>query len=296
MWEFSTDTLYVLTRAVREGMPVAFAITAFIGLCVGSFLSVAVYRLPTILERMEAHDDERDPETTSFNVATPPSHCQECGHKIRWYENIPILSYLVLRAKCASCGFRISVTYPALEALACLASVIALWQLRSIPLIVGAMVLSWSLICVSAIDIREKIIPDIIVLPMLWLGLICNAFELFTTLREAVFGAVIGYLSLWTLCWFYRITTGKEGMGRGDFKLLAMLGAWLGIGAIPVILMISFTTGAAVGILFMVIFRARLTSAIPFGPFLATAGWIALYWSNAITQAYWQGLRIFNLG
>lgn len=274
----------------------AFAITAFLGLCVGSFLSVVIYRLPTIFERMYADSGGGEPQTTRFNVATPPSHCRECGHKLRWYENIPILSYIFLRAKCASCGSRISVTYPALEALACFASIVALWQFRNIPHVAGAMVLSWSLICISAIDIREKIIPDIIVLPMLWLGLVCNAYGLYTTLQEAVFGAVAGYLSLWSLYWVYRIATGKDGLGHGDFKLLAMLGAWLGIGAIPVILMISFITGAVVGLLFMAMFRARLTSAIPFGPFLATAGWITLYWSNAITQAYWESLRIFSVG
>lgn len=293
MWDFGTGTLFMLKRAVEQGTPVSFFLIAFIGLCSGSFLSVVVYRLSTILARMEL-DSDGMPATSRFNIARPASHCRRCGHKIRWYENIPIISYILMRAKCGSCGSKISIIYLALEFFMCVAAIVALWQFRSIPLVAGAILLSGSLICVSVIDLREKIIPDIIVLPMLWLGLICNAFELFTPLRDAVFGAVVGYLSLWVLFWVYKIATGKDGIGRGDFKLIAMLGAWLGVGAIPIILIVSFTTGAAFGVLCMVIFRFRLASAIPFGPFLATAGWFALYWSTEINQAYWNGALFFT--
>jgi leader peptidase (prepilin peptidase)/N-methyltransferase len=294
MWDFSTGTLFMLKRAVEQGAPVSFFLIAFLGLCSGSFLSVVVYRLSTILARIESDGDGMQ-ATSRFNIATPASHCRKCGHKIRWVENIPIISYICMRAKCGSCGGKISITYPALEFLMCMAAIVALWQFRSIPLVAGALLLSGSLICVSAIDLREKIIPDIIVLPMLWLGLICNIFELFTPLRDAVFGAVAGYLSLWGLFWVYKIATGKDGIGRGDFKLIAMLGAWLGVGAIPIILIISFTTGAAFGLLCMVMFRFRLASAIPFGPFLATAGWCTLYWSTEINQAYWNVALFFTL-
>ena len=294
MWDFITASLFILTRAVEQGTLVTFVLIGFIGLCGGSFLSVVVYRMSTILERMEDCGDA-PPETSRFNIATPASHCQHCGNNINWYQNIPILSYIVMRGKCMSCGSRISVTYPALELLMCIASIVALWQFRNIPLVAGALVLSGALICVSVIDIRERFIPDNIILPMLWLGLICNAFELFTPLRDAVFGAVAGYLSLWGVFYLYRISTGKDGMGHGDFKLLAMLGAWLGITAIPIILIISFTTAAIVGILCMVKFHARMSTAIPFGPFLATAGWCTLYWANEINQAYWNAVMFFSL-
>lgn len=295
MWDAIVNSAGVLTGEFQRGSLAAYLIIAAIGLCAGSFLSVAVNRLP----RMEGLDDSETPNAASpdgrYNLATPASHCVRCGHSIRWYENIPVVSYIALRARCSACGARISMLYPTTEILACAVAVIALWRFEQPGPAFGAMALGWALIAISAIDLRERYIPDLIVLPMIWIGLACNAFSLFANPAHAIFGAIAGYAFLWSLCFIYRVATGKTGIGRGDFKLLAMLGAWLGVEALPVVLFISFTSGAVFGLAAIVFARARLDSAIPFGPFIAAAGWLTLHWSAHITAAYGNFLRTLGI-
>ena len=198
------------------------------------------------------------------------------------------MSYIFLRAKCAACHETISPLYPVVELLACIAATVAaIWFGADVRLF-GALVLSFSLISIAFVDIRHLIIPDDIVLPMIWLGLLCNAFDMFVPLKEALFGAVAGYVVLWSIYWLHRIVTGKEGMGYGDFKLTAMLGAWLGIGLIPVVLVLAFAGGAIFGTGQVIVGRAKIASAIPFGPFLAAAGWVSLYWGDRLIKTYWS--------
>jgi len=279
---------------MEDRNPAAIVGVAVFGLLIGSFLSVIVVRLPVMLCRlapdettMQAGKDRPD-EAETLTLVTPRSHCVHCRHRLRWYENIPVISYLGLRGKCAACHQAISPLYPVIEILACLTAVVAAMHFGGDVRLFGALVLSFALIPIAAIDARHSIVPDDIVLPMMWLGLICNAFELFAPLKDAVFGAVAGYGVLWSIYWLYRIAAGKEGMGHGDFKLAAMLGAWLGLGAVPVVLLLAFAGGAAFGTALMLAGRAKIASAIPFGPFLAFAGWVCLYWGDMLVGAYWN--------
>jgi leader peptidase (prepilin peptidase)/N-methyltransferase len=227
------------------------------------------------------------PEAEEVTLIAPRSQCPRCRHQLRWFDNIPVVSYLFLRAKCANCGKAISPLYPAVELLACLFAIVAAIRFGGDPRLYGALVLSFALIPIAFIDARHFIIPDDIVLPMLWLGLLCNAFDLFAPLRDAVFGAVAGYGTLWSVYWLHRLATGKEGMGYGDFKLAAMLGAWLGVGLVPLVLVLAFAAGALVGTGLTIARRTGIAMAIPFGPFLAAAGWVSLYWGDALIGAYW---------
>lgn len=281
--------------------PVAFLLlTTLLGLLIGSFLNVVIYRLPIMLERLwqqQCEELNRQPiaETPvgeSFNLVYPGSRCQHCQHTIRAFENIPVLSFLWLRAKCAACGKAISWRYPAVELLTGVLSLAVAWRLGISPAALAALFLTWALIALAFIDYDRQILPDDITLPLLWAGLLLNTFGLFVPLSSAVIGAAAGYGSLWLVYQIFRLVTGKEGMGFGDFKLFAALGAWLGWQQLPLIILLSSFVGAVVGIAFIAFLGRDRRLPIPFGPFLCVAGWIALMWGDDITRAYLQMLRL----
>ena len=263
-----------------------------LGLLVGSFLNVVIYRLPKMLHRdwqaqaREVLEMPPVPQAETFNLVLPNSCCPQCGHEIKPWENVPVISYLFLRGKCSNCKTPISKRYPLVE-LACgvLSGYIAwhfgfTWQ-------TGAMLaLTWGLLAMSLIDADHQILPDILVLPLLWLGLIVNGFGLFTNLEDALWGAIAGYLSLWSVYWLFKLVTGKEGMGYGDFKLLAALGAWMGWQALPTIILLSSLVGACVGITLVIVRGRDRQVPIPFGPYLAAAGWITLLWGSDLARWY----------
>lgn len=271
------------------------AVASLLGLLIGSFLNVVILRLPKM---MEAHwgtecrellghaPDESDATSTSFNIAYPASHCPSCGHELRWWENLPLLSYALLLGRCSSCKTRISPQYPLVEAAAAgLAVVAAIYIPFGWPLL-WALVLVWALLALTVIDLNTMLLPDQITLPLLWLGLLVNVSGTFTTLPDAVIGAAAGYLVLWTVYQAFRLLTGKEGMGFGDFKLLAALGAWMGWQALPGIILMSSLVGAVVGISLMLLRKKDAGMAIPFGPYLAAAGVIWFFFGHIISAAY----------
>ncbi|MEJ2346637.1 MAG: A24 family peptidase [Gammaproteobacteria bacterium] len=278
---------------------VFITVIGVLGLMVGSFLNVVIYRLPLMLERewrsqcRELLDLDPAVEEAPFNLAVPRSRCPHCGHAITAMENIPILSYLALRGRCSSCGASISARYPIVEAATGLISVAVAWRFGFSVHTPAALVLSWALIALSMIDYDHKLLPDAITLPVLWLGLLLGVFGVFISAPQSVIGAVAGYLSLWVVFKLFKLMTGKEGMGYGDFKLLALLGAWMGWQMLPVIIILSSVVGAAVGIGLIALAGRDRSVPIPYGPYLAAAGWIALLWGHDIVSAYlqWAGLR-----
>lgn len=276
----------------------AFVLSALLlGLLIGSFLNVVVYRLPKMMQRdwrMQAReilDLPEEPTGETFNLVLPHSSCPHCGHQIKPWENIPILSWLALRGKCSSCKAPISKRYPLVELTCGLLSAYVAWHF-GFGWQAGAMlVLSWGLLAMSLIDTDHQLLPDSLVLPLLWLGLILNYHGLFTNLGDALWGAIAGYLSLWSVYWLFKLVTGKEGMGYGDFKLLAMLGAWGGWQILPLTILLSSLVGAVLGVIMLRLRNQETSTPIPFGPYLAIAGWIALLWGDQITGAYLQFAR-----
>lgn len=272
-------------------------VVSLLGLCVGSFLNVVIYRLPVMMKREwqtqleEFQGKEPSPHST-FNLMTPNSACPHCKHAIKAWQNIPVISYLALKGKCAHCKTKISARYPTIELITAVLSGMVAWQMGFGYAVLGLLLLTWALIALTMIDIDEQLLPDSITLPLLWLGLICNSFALFTDLQSAVFGAVAGYLSLWSVFWLFKLLTGKEGMGYGDFKLLAALGAFFGWQALPVIILLSSVVGAVVGIAGILILGRDKNIPIPFGPYLAAAGWIAALWGNQLSAAYFAYMGI----
>ncbi|MCJ0975564.1 A24 family peptidase [Pseudomonas sp. PS1] len=268
-----------------------------LGLLVGSFLNVVVYRLPVMMQRewrMQAREYLELPAEAAgarFNLMWPASRCPHCNHRIRAWENVPVISWLALRGKCSSCSAPISYRYPLVE-LACgvLSGYIA-WHFGFTVQAGAMLVLAWGLLAASMIDVDHQLLPDSIVLPLLWLGLILNTQALFAPLTDALWGAVAGYLSLWSVYWLFKLITGKEGMGYGDFKLLAMLGAWGGWQVLPLTILLSSVVGAVLGTITLRMQKAENGTPIPFGPYLAIAGWIALLWGEQITAGY---LRFAN--
>lgn len=277
-----------------QAHPVAFLLlVAVLGLMVGSFLNVVIARLPVIMERewrtqcaeLEGTAPAEDaPER--FNLMVPRSRCPQCGHGITALENIPVLSYLVLRGRCSACGAGISPRYPIIELLGAVLAVCVAWRFGFGVQAAAAVVLTWALISLSFIDIDHQLLPDSITLPLLWLGIGLNLFGVFTTLASSVIGAMAGYLVLWSIYHLFKLLTGKEGIGYGDFKLLAMLGAWMGWQALPVIVLLSSVVGAVVGIAMMALRGHDRNVPIPFGPYIATAGWIALLWGEELVRFY----------
>lgn len=278
-----------------SGTPVALIIcAAVLGLLVGSFLNVVVYRLPVMLERewksqaREVLELPAEEPRERFNLLVPDSRCPKCGHKIRAWENIPVISYLILGCRCAGCRTPISPRYPLVELTSGLLSGFLAWHFGLGWELAGMLVLTWGLLAMSLIDADHQILPDAIVLPLLWLGLILNQWSLFATPGDALWGAIIGYLSLWSVYWLFKLLTGKEGMGYGDFKLLAMLGAWGGWQVLPMTILFSSVVGAVLGIIILRLSRSDSGTTLPFGPYLAIAGWIALIWGEQISSAYLQ--------
>lgn len=275
--------------------PLAFVFCiALIGLLVGSFLNVVIYRLPLMLQRdwqsqaREVLELPAAPKQATFNLILPNSSCPHCDHEIRPWENVPVISYLFLHGKCASCKAPISKRYPLVELTCGLLSGYIAWHFGFTWQAGAMLVLSWGLLAMSLIDADHQILPDVLVLPLLWLGLIVNDLGLFTSLEEALWGAIAGYLSLWSVYWLFKLITGKEGMGYGDFKLLAMLGAWGGWQVLPLTILLSSLVGAVLGVIMLRMRGSATSTPIPFGPYLAIAGWIALLWGDAITTRYLQ--------
>lgn len=277
----------------------AFVLVAGItGLLVGSFLNVVIWRLPKMLERdwrEQAHDILGLPGETplpTYNLLLPHSQCPHCGHRIRAWENIPLLSYVFLRGRCSACTAAISPRYPLTELACGLLSAFVAWHF-GFGWPAGLMlILSWGLLAMSLIDAEHQILPDVLVLPLIWLGLIVNSFGLFVSLHEALWGAVAGYGLLWSVFWLFKLVTGKDGMGYGDFKLLAMLGAWGGWQILPLTILLSSLVGAIIGLVLLRWRHAKTSTPIPFGPYLAIAGWIALLWGGQITDFYWQSVGL----
>jgi len=263
-----------------------------IGAVVGSFLNVVIYRLPVMMQREWRHDcleflEQPDDATAEkFNLNTPRSRCGNCGHQITALENIPIISYLVLGGKCSDCKIAISPQYPMVELFTAILSVVVGWHFGVSLQTLAALFLTWCLIAASGIDIGHKLLPDTITLPLLWLGILLSLFNVFVSLETSVIGAMAGYMSLWSVFILFKMVTGKEGMGYGDFKLLAMLGAWLGWKPLLVVILTSSAVGAAVGITLIVLKKTERSTQIPFGPYLAAAGWMTLLWGKELMGFY----------
>ncbi len=272
-----------------------YATVLFLGLSFGSFLNVIAYRLPKMMERdwkLECHEflemepPDIDDKLLSLNLATPASACPNCGHKIRFWENIPVISYLLLRARCSSCATAISIQYPVVELLTGLASVVVAYTFGVTIQTIAALIFTWVLIALTLIDLKKQLLPDSITIPLLWSGIILSLFNVFTDLNASVIGAIAGYMLLWSVYQLFKLLTKKEGMGFGDFKLLAALGAWAGYSYLPQIILISSVVGSIIGISMLVIGKTKQQQPIPFGPYLAIAGWIALLWGETINTTY----------
>ncbi|RDE22804.1 prepilin peptidase [Motiliproteus coralliicola] len=279
------------------GLLIGFAL--ILGLLVGSFLNVVIYRLPVMMERewqqqcqeLLAEQQGSEPQSESvFNLAIPRSSCPKCGHQITALENIPVLSYLWLKGRCSGCQTPISARYPLVELATGLISALIAYQFGATELLAPLLLMSWVLIALTMIDFDHQLLPDSLTLPLLWLGLIVNAFGLITDLHSALWGAVAGYLSLWSIYWAFKLLTGKEGMGYGDFKLLAALGAWMGWQMLPLIVVLSSLVGAIIGITLTIVKGRDHQQPMPFGPFLAIAGGIALLWGPLLVSQYLQML------
>jgi leader peptidase (prepilin peptidase) / N-methyltransferase len=277
--------------------PVVFPVTALVlGLLVGSFLNVAIHRLPIMLERRwrlqcQELTGEAASASARYDLIVPRSRCPHCGHAISAIENVPLLSFLWLRGKCRGCAKPISRRYPLVELLTGLLSAAVAWHFGPSAAALGGLLLTWALVALSFIDYDHQLLPDDITLPLLWLGLCFNLQTTYVPLSSAVIGALAGYVSLWLVYQVFKLISGREGMGYGDFKLFAALGAWLGWQLLPFIILLSSLLGAIIGV-GMIVFVGRDRSLpIPFGPFLCLAGFIALLWGDALTRAYLQFAR-----
>jgi leader peptidase (prepilin peptidase)/N-methyltransferase len=272
--------------------PAVFPWVCFVlGLAIGSFLNVVIHRLPKMMEREWQEQcaelrGESAPQPEKFNLIVPRSRCPACGHGIAAIENIPLVSWAVLRGRCAACGTRISARYPVVELLAGCAGAWCAARFGPGVAAFAAMVFLWCLIAATFIDFDTQLLPDAITLPLMWLGLLVNAADTFIDLRSAVIGAAAGYISLWSVYWLFKLATGKHGMGFGDFKLLAAIGAWCGWQMLPLTILLSSFVGATVGIGLIVFARHGRQVPIPFGPYLATAGAVALFWGPQLTRYY----------
>ncbi|GAA6204085.1 A24 family peptidase [Thalassotalea sp. SU-HH00458] len=282
-----------------EYYPLSFYITVVIvGLTIGSFLNVVIFRFPKMLEQGwykecrefladELKDTtEKAKKTESITLSKPNSTCLHCNHEIRYYENIPIISWLFLKGKCSQCKTAISIRYPIIEAATAGLSVVVALQYGVTPITFYVLILTWGLICLTMIDFDHMLLPDQFTYPLLWLGLLININGTIVPLDQAVIGAVAGYMSLFSVFWLFKLITGKEGMGHGDFKLLAVFGAWMGWQLLPLLILMASAVGAIIGISLMIFKNHAREQAIPFGPYLAIAGWICLLWGEGIWQSY----------
>jgi leader peptidase (prepilin peptidase)/N-methyltransferase len=276
-----------------------YPVVAGLGLLVGSFLNVVILRLPRRLEWEWKRDAREVLEEPEIYDPPPPgivverSHCPHCKTALSWYENIPLFSWLVLRGKCRHCKAPISPQYPLVELLTAVLAVASVWRFGFGWQGFGAALLSCYLVALSGIDLRTRLLPDQLTLPLMWLGLIGSLDNLYMPAKPALLGAIAGYVSLWLVWWLFKQITGKEGMGRGDFKLLAALGAWVGLNGVLPIILISSLVGAVVGSAWLAMRGRDRATPIPFGPYLAIAGWIVFFWGQQIVDAYlrFAGLR-----
>ena len=285
----------LLAHFLQTHPAACIAAAALLGLVAGSFLNVVIVRLPRVLERewqWEAAQRTGDDEASSyyagerFGLVAPRSRCPGCARPIRPWDNIPVLSFLWLRGRCRACGWRIPLRYPAVELLSAAASALVAWHFGYGAPMAGALVLTFALIALAFIDFDTHLLPDAITLPVLWLGLSFNLFGVHATLHSSVLGAIVGYGILWTTFHVFRLFTGKEGMGHGDFKLLAMLGAWLGWQSLPLVILLSSVAGVVLGAAMIALGRQDHTAPMPFGPFLAAAGWLCLLFGDPLTEVY----------
>ncbi len=308
-----------LIDAIQNNAVFFYGVVAFLGLFVGSFLNVVIYRLPVMMhnewreamEEMVAEDaaaaaaqgqstvtePDAEPEAAEpvsteavaaekFNLSVPRSRCPQCNNLITWWQNIPVLSYLMLLGKCHKCKTPISIRYPTVELVTMLLSLVVAWHFGPTLQCVLGIITTWFLISMSMIDFDHHLLPDSLTLPLLWIGLLASLFQVFTDVESAVIGAAAGYLILWSVYQLFKLITGKEGMGFGDFKLLAALGALLGWQQLPMIILLSSLIGAAVGLTLIAVAGRDKNIPIPFGPYLAAAGWVAMLWGAQITSAY----------
>jgi len=283
--------------------PLTFVIVAFVfALLIGSFLNVVIYRLPVMMQREWREQAEEvlaetptDLPSGRFDLVMPGSHCPSCEHPISALQNVPVISWLVLRGKCAHCGAAISARYPAVELMTAVLTALVAARFGVGVEAAAAILLTWMLIAISMIDVDHQLIPDSLSLPLLWIGLFLALFHpmpgaemLFVAPKDAIVGAIAGYLSLWSIYHLFRLITGKEGMGYGDFKLLAALGAWLGYQLLPMIILLSAVVGAIFGVTMILVRRHDRGVPIPYGPYLAAAGWVALMYGPVLVDWYWR--------
>ncbi|MDY7573562.1 A24 family peptidase [Actimicrobium sp. CCI2.3] len=277
------------------GNALGAAIAGLLGLLIGSFLNVVIYRMPKMMQRESdnyvASESGRPlPHTDRYNLMLPRSACPHCHHAISGIENIPVISYLALGGKCKQCKEPISARYPLVELFTALMSAALIWHFGAGITGLAALIFAWLLIAMSGIDADTQLLPDDLTYPLLWIGLLLNIHATFVPLSDAVIGAVAGYLCLWTIYWVFKLLTGKEGMGYGDFKLLAALGAWMGWQMLPLIILLSSLVGAVVGLCLILFGKHGRDNPIPFGPYLAAAGLLALLAGQALTRSYMQWL------
>ena len=282
-----------LLDLLQSSPPLFVGVCTVLGLLVGSFLNVVIYRLPKMMElgwqqQCTELRGEEPAHSEPYNLLVPRSACPHCHHAISAWENIPVVSYLILRGKCRGCNAAISPRYPVVEAISGILCGFAAWHFGFDLATMGAILLIWALLALTAIDFDTQLLPDDITMPLIWTGLLFNLYGAFTTLSGALLGAIFGYLALWSVYWLFKLITGKEGMGYGDFKLLAALGAWLGWQLLPLIIILSSLVGAVVGITLIVAVKHGRDIPIPFGPYLAGGGLIALFWGKTLTQNYLQ--------
>lgn len=273
----------------------AIALAAVFGLIVGSFLNVVILRLPARLMHSWREQSREILELQADGPASPPpgivkepSHCPHCKHRLGALENIPLISWLVLRGRCKHCGAKISIQYPLIELFSAVAAAVVVWKFGATWQSAAGMIFTFTLIALAGIDVRTQLLPDQLTLPLLWLGLMISLLPLFTDAHASIVGAVLGYLSLWSVYWLFKLMTGKEGMGYGDFKLLAALGAWMGPSSLLPIVLLSSIIGALIGGAFLAIRKQNRATPIPFGPFIAAAGWAWFVAGEGLMSTYWH--------
>lgn len=292
------DVFDPMLNAFNANPAVYITFVTFFGLIIGSFLNVVIHRLPKMMERdwlrqcqelQNPGSSPADENGARYNLVVPRSACPACGHQITALENIPLISYAFLRGKCAGCKTPISLRYPLIEALTGLLAGAVAWKFGVSSTALAALVFTFALIALTFIDFDTQLLPDDITLPLLWLGLLFNIGGGFTDLQSAVVGAMAGYLILWSIYWLFKLVTGKEGMGYGDFKLLAAIGAWFGWQLLPAVILLSSVVGSVIGIGLMVLARHGREVPIPFGPYLALGGIAALFWGPQLSRLYLAG-------
>lgn len=283
-------------QLLAESQPFFLSFVFIVSLMVGSFLNVVIYRLPIMMERSWKQeftayfqpDQVQSEKQTTFNLVKPDSTCPNCQHKIRAWENIPLISWLWLKGKCSNCKTTISIRYPSVELITGLLSLMVAWHFGFGAQAFAGIFLTWCLVAMTFIDLDKMLLPDQITLPLLWLGLLLSASEVYVSPTDAIIGAAAGYLCLWSIYWAFKLLTGKEGMGYGDFKLLGALGAWLGWQQLPIVILLSSFVGAIIGITYLSVKGKEHSQPIPFGPYLAIAGWITFLYGEWIAQQYWS--------